>query len=162
MKTMSQFPRRHPFGVRPLVRSAFAVCLLAGLTAATTAPKPAAPSASDKSFADCQLDYQRADNMWAPLGVPSASLGTETIGLAVAQKKVFITDWKYEKIRNNGTSYYGSHLRIATNRSGRPMSLTIRAWEGDVFNFVLRTYPVSLPANSTLRFRADLVNVLCQ
>ena len=112
-----QHSRRRPLGGRPPVRFTFAACLLAGITAASVAAKPAAISPRSASFADCQLDYRRADNMWAPEGQPSASLGTETIGLAVGQKKVFITDWKYEKLRNDGTRYYGSHLRIATNRS---------------------------------------------
>ena len=162
MTTNSQHPWRHPFGVRPFVRSAFAVCLLAGGTVASVAARPAAPSPHGESFADCQLDYRRADNMWAPTGQPSASLGTETVGLAVGQKKVFITDWKYEKLRNDGTRYYGSHLRIATNRSARTIRMTVRGWVGDVFNFSFRDVPVALAPNTSANLRHDLVDVLCQ
>lgn len=162
MTTNSQHSRRRPLGGHPLVRSAFAACLVAGLTAATTAPSPAAPSGRGESFADCQLDYRRADNMWAPTGQPSASLGTESIGLAVGQKKVFITDWKYEKLRNDGTRYYGSHLRIATNRSGRTIRMTVRGWTGDIFNASFRDVPVSLLPNSSANLRHDLVDALCQ
>jgi hypothetical protein len=162
MTTSSQHSRRRPFGGRLIVPSALAACLLAGGTVASVAWRPAAPSPRGESFADCQLDYRRADNMWAPAGQPSASLGTESVGLTAGQKRLFITDWKYEKVRNDGTQYYGSHLRIATNRSARPMSLTVRGWVGDVFNFALRTYPVSLPAYASKQFKADLVDVLCQ
>ena len=111
----------------------------------------------------CQLDYQRADNMWAPLGVPNGSLGTETLGLATGQKKVFLTDWKYEKVRNDGATYYGSHLRIATNRSAGTISLTVRGWVGDIITgTTLRTYAVGLPPNTSKKFQDDLVDVSCQ
>ena len=162
MTTNSQHSRRRPFGGRLIAPSALAACLLAGGTVASVAWRPAAPSPRGESFADCQLDYRRADNMWAPAGQPSASLGTETIELAVSQKRVFITDWKYEKQRNDGTRYYGSHLRIATNRSARPMRLTVRGLVGDLFNWSIRDYPVSLPPNTSTQFKADLVDVLCQ
>ena len=162
MTTNSQPSRRRPFGGRPLVRSAFAACLLAGGTVAIVAAKPAAHPWRGESFADCQLDYRRADNMWAPAGQPSASLGTETIGLVAGQKKAFITDWKYEKLRNDGTRYYGSHLRIATNRSARTIRMTIRGWTGDVFNFSFKDIPVALLPNTSANLRHDLVDVLCQ
>ena len=163
MTINSQHSRRRTLGGRPPARFALAACLLAGITAASVAAKPAAVSAPGVSVADCQLDYRRADNMWAPEGQPSASLGTETIGLAAGQKRVFITDWKYEKLRNDGATYYGSHLRIATNRSAHPMSLTVRGWVGDIITgMTLRTYPVGLPANTSKQFKADLVDVLCQ
>lgn len=162
MTTLLQNSRRRRFGGRPLGWSAMAACLLAGGTVASVAAKPAAISPRSASFADCQLDYRRADNMWAPTGQPSASLGTETIGLAVGQKKVFITDWKYEKLRNDGTRYYGSHLRIATNRSARTIRMTVRGWTGDVFNFSFRDVPVALLPNTSANLRHDLVDVLCQ
>lgn len=162
MNTMLQHSRRRLFGGRPFVWPALAACLLAGGTVASVAAKPAAISPRSASFADCQLDYRRADNMWAPTGQPSASLGTETIGLAVGQKKVFITDWKYEKLRNDGTRYYGSHLRIATNRSARTIRMTVRGWTGDVFNFSFRDVPVALLPNTSANLRHDLVDVLCQ
>jgi hypothetical protein len=111
----------------------------------------------------CQFDYQRADNMWAPAGVPKGSLGTESIALVSGQKQVFLTDWKYEKLRNDGARYYGSHLRTATNRSGQTIRLTVRGWVGDLISgTTLKTYPVSLNPNTSAQFRADLVDVLCQ
>ena len=64
----------------------------------------------------CALEYSRADNMWAGWGSPGGSLGAETITLEPGQKRVFVTDWAYEKKRNDGTNYYGSHLRYAVNR----------------------------------------------
>ena len=128
------------------------------------APDPGpTPSPGAGSVASCQLEYQRADNMWAPRGVPNGSLGTETIGLAVGQKKAFLTDWKYEKMRNDGTTYYGSHLRIATNRSANAISLTVRGWVGDILSgTTLREYTVGLPPNTSKQFQDDLMNVLCQ
>jgi hypothetical protein len=132
------------------------------MQAPTPDPGPT-PSPGTGSVPACQLDYQRADNMWAPLGVPNGSLGTETLGLATGQKQAFLTDWKYEKVRNNGTTYYGSHLRIATNRSAGTISLTVRGWVGDIFTgTTLRTYTVGLPPNTSKKFQDDLVDVRCQ
>lgn len=162
MTTNLQHSRR-PFGGRPLVGSAFAACLLVGGIAVSVAANPAALLPSGKSVATCQLDYQRADNMWAPFGVPNGSLGTESVALTSGQKKAFLTDWKYEKMRNDGYRYYGSHLRIATNRSGQTMSVTIRGWEGNLLGGItLRTYPVTLAPNTSRQFKHDLVDVLCQ
>lgn len=73
----------------------------------------------------CTLQYQRADNMWAALGRPDGALGKETITVSPAATKVFSTDWKYEKRRNDGTNFYGSHLRIATNTGRNPLQLVI-------------------------------------
>ncbi len=75
---------------------------------------------------ECVLEFQRADNMWADWGRPDGPLGTETITLQPGQTRVFVTDWKYEKQRNDGTNYYGSHLRIATNRGQSPVSLRLK------------------------------------
>lgn len=63
----------------------------------------------------CTLEYMRADNMWAAQGRPDGFLGTESITVQPGQTKVFVTDWKYEKQRNDGTNYYGSHVRIVRN-----------------------------------------------
>ena len=65
----------------------------------------------------CTLQYYRADNMWATWG--TGNLWAETLTLQAGQNRVFATDWAYEKRRNDGTNYYGSHLRLAVN-SGRP------------------------------------------
>lgn len=78
----------------------------------------------------CKLDYQRADNMWAAEGRPDGNLGTETISLNRGQKRIFNTDWKYEKQRNDGTNYYGSHLRIAHNDGSGTLHVSVRYGPG--------------------------------
>lgn len=72
----------------------------------------------------CTLEYYRADNMWEGWG--SGNLGAETITLQPGQKKSFATDWAFEKKRNDGTSYYGSHLRLAVNRGTGSVQVRIR------------------------------------
>ena len=74
----------------------------------------------------CTLEYRRADNMWANWGRADGDLGTETITLQPGQRKVFATDWSYEKRRNDGTNYYGSHLRRAVNAGAGPVELVVR------------------------------------
>ena len=106
------------------------------------------------STTSCKLDYQRADNMWAAFGRPDGQLGTETISLAAAQNKVFITDWTYEKQRNDGTNYYGSHLRIATNSSTHSLRLQVRT--------LTLTSWVALAPGKTQQFQADLMDVFCE
>ena len=75
------------------------------------------------SAQSCTLEYRRADNMWAPAGQPSPSLGVESVTVAKGQARSFLTDWKFEKLRNDGTTYYGSHFRVATNRGTTPVRL---------------------------------------
>jgi hypothetical protein len=82
----------------------------------------AAPAAAQQ----CTLEYQRADNMFAGMGRPDGQLGKETVTLEPGQTKVFTTDWKYEKQRNDGANYYGSHTRIVRNTGKRPMQLVFR------------------------------------
>ena len=128
----------------------------------TSSSGTSVPGTATAAVAACQLEYQRADNMWAPFGVPKGSLGTETIGLMVGQKKVFDTDWKYEKVRNDGTSYYGSHLRIATNRSGQTIRLKLWGYVVDLAGWNLRPFSVSLAPNTSKQFQDDLAEVECQ
>jgi hypothetical protein len=101
----------------------------------------------------CRLDYQRADNMWAAFGRPVGSLGTESISLLDGQTRIFITDWKYEKLRNDGANYYGSHLRIATNPGARPVWLRTHT--------ALAAGWLTLNAGETKSFQADLDEVSC-
>ena len=91
----------------------------ASLLALATAAAPAAAQS-------CTLQYQRADNMWAAFGRPDGNLGTETITLQPGQTKVFVTDWKYEKKVNDGSNYYGSHLRVMTNAGQRRVRVLLR------------------------------------
>lgn len=74
---------------------------------------------------ECRIEYQRADNMWAGLGRPDGALGTETLTLKPGERKVLITDWKYEKQKNDGTNYYGSHVRIMRNAGQRPVEVVV-------------------------------------
>ena len=67
--------------------------LVLGLALAASAPSLGAQS--------CTLEYRRADNMWANWGRPDGYLGSETITLQPGQKKIFATDWAYEKQRND-------------------------------------------------------------
>ena len=121
----------------------------------------AGPSASAQS---CTLEYRRADNMWAPKGEPSPSLGTESLTLAKGTGKDFLTDWKYEKMRNDGTIYYGSHLRVATNRGTIPMRLfTVmlkRTDTWDAYSKLTQGFIVIQPGETKL-MRDDLYNVGC-
>ena len=85
----------------------------------------------------CVLEYQRADNMWAAFGRPDGALGVETITLAPGTARVFVTDWKYEKTRNDGTNYYGSHGRTHHNRGTRPVKITYKPGAASVRTFYL-------------------------
>jgi len=123
-----------------------------GTHLATPAPPP------------CRLDYQRADNMWAGWGKPDGSLGTETIQLAVGESKVFLTDWKYEKLRNNGTTYYGSHLRVATNVSSGKIRLRYRSLVVMAANLLGGSgseFWTGMLPNTSQTFQADLMEVHC-
>ena len=101
----------------------------------------------------CKLDYQRADNMWAPLGKPVGSLGTESVTLLDGQTKLFFTDWKYEKLRNDGTNYYGSHLRIATNAGARWLKIQIQTQVSSSW--------VTIKGGETYYYQHDLAQVSC-
>lgn len=73
-----------------------------------------------------QLDYWRADNMWAAAGRPDGDLGREWIKLQTGQTRIFVTDWKYEKRRNDGTNYYGSHGRVLQNAGTVPIDIVLK------------------------------------
>lgn len=73
-----------------------------------------------------RLDYWRADNMWAAAGRPDGDLGKESISLEVGKTRIFVTDWKYEKRRNDGTNYYGSHGRILENSGSVSVDVVLK------------------------------------
>ncbi len=77
-----------------------------------------------------KLDYWRADNMWAAAGRPDGNLGQETVTVDAGQKRVFITDWKYEKQRNDGTNFYGSHGRRLTNSGSQLVEVKLNNFDG--------------------------------
>jgi len=144
-----------------------------------------APPASAQ-MTPCVFEYRRADNMWSNWGRPDGLLGAETITLQPGQKKVFVTDWSYEKKRNDGANFYGSHLRRAVNRGAGPLQIKVRGpasmytfasvaaklvtnlTSGTVFgtqagmlvSLVLGSSPTFQPGDSAL-FRHDLAEVSC-
>jgi hypothetical protein len=121
---------------------------------------------------DCVLEYQRADNMWAAFGRPDGTLGTETISLKAGESRVFVTDWKYEKTRNDGANFYGSHLRVATSKGRLPTtvevvsaSATVESMLGNVLEMVQKIAwnraLVGGKVGSARLYRADLAVVRC-
>lgn len=149
----------------PLLRST-----LLALAAATALPALAQDKPSAPSGGSCTLSYQRADNMWAAAGRPDGALGTETLTLQPGQKKVFSTDWKYEKQRNDGTNYYGSHLRVATNTGTRSVHLVLRGSPLDLVRgaFSAIATKVSGASGATAlapggraTYKHDLMEVVC-
>ena len=108
----------------------------------------AAPVSAFAQTAPCVLEYRRADNMWANWGRPDGLLGAETITLQPGQKKVFATDWSYEKQRNDGTNFYGSHLRRVVNRGAGPLQMKVRG-PGSMFAFSKLVTIVSSTLQST-------------
>jgi len=116
------------------------------------------------SAQSCTLEYRRADNMWAPAGQPSASLGVETVTVAKGQARSLLTDWKYEKLRNDGTTYYGSHFRLATNRGTTPVriysGLLKQSSSDDAYSKQSQAYYVVQPGE-TKTLRDDIYSVGC-
>ncbi len=133
-------------------------------TYAVTIQPPAPPAPPP-----CKLNYQRADNMWAAFGRPDGFLGTESISLPSGQTKVFITDWAYEKKTNDGTNYYGSHLRVATNpgagvvrlRTRNPASAVIGGIAANLAQKLSLGWLVMKPGERA-EFSDDLMEVHCE
>ena len=117
-------------------RAALAASVLGLVISASPASAQTAP---------CVFEFRRADNMWASWGRPDGLLGSETITLQPGQKKVFATDWSYEKQRNDGTNFYGSHLRRAVNRGAGPLQIKLRG-PGSMFAFAKQM--VTLASNT--------------
>ena len=122
--------------------------------------------AAAASAQECRIEYQRADNMWAAPGRPDGQLGTETLTLKPGETKVFNTDWKYEKRRNDGTNYYGSHVRVLRNTGTLPVKLAMTgntAQTGSVHNKVVGQKVLSQlePGKDATALRADLQEVSC-
>lgn len=139
-----------------------------GLTLALTV------SAADIAAQACTLEYRRADNMWSDWGRADGYLGIETITLQPGQKRVFATDWSYEKQRNDGTNFYGSHLRLAVNRGTVPVQLRLRGplhfIQGGLAGALASKLTAvaiakgsvpGLPPGDTAQYRHDLAEVIC-
>ena len=115
---------------------------------------------------ECRIEYQRADNAMAAAGRPDGQLGTETLTLKPGQRKVFNTDWKFEKRRNDGTNYYGSHMRILRNTGGAPVRLSLKGNElpvGVAGASIVGQKAVGelKPGGSATQLRHDLEEVIC-
>jgi hypothetical protein len=87
--------------------------------------------------------------MWATDG----NLGPETVTVSPGWKRWFITDWKYEKLRNDGVRFYGSHLRVAKNTGTMNVGLSIKNQFGSKL--------VPMQPGQTQQFRDDLEYVFC-
>ena len=79
--------------------------------------------------------------------------------------KVFTTDWKYEKRRNDGRNYYGSHVRIVRNAGQRPIKLVFRGSEikvGGIIGQIIGDRGLStLKPLARGEVRGDLMEVSC-
>jgi hypothetical protein len=143
------------------------------------------PGSASAQTTPCVLEYRRADNMWASWGRADGQLGAETIMLQPGQTKAFVIDWSYEKQRNDGANFYGSHLRRAVNRGAGPLQVRVRGpglmfmfsrllavvsntlqsnyfgtHAGALVKLVLGSSPTLQPGDSAF-FRHDLAAVSC-
>ena len=129
-------------------------------------------AARPMSAQGCTLEFQRADNMWAAFGRPDGPLGKETLTVPRGTTKVLATDWKYEKSRNDGTNYYGSHLRVATNTGSTPVQVLIvsgaldfKAMLNDIMADAIRmswnSGLVTIAPGAIRKFKSDLGEVRC-
>ena len=120
-------------------------------------------TATVPAAAQCVLEYQRADNAWAQSGRPDGSIGTERLVLQPGQRRTFVTDWSYEKRRNDGTNYYGSHVRIVRNAGKRPILVsyneTIVAKNGRAEKG--NSAHLALSPGQKLSIRLDVTEVEC-
>ena len=115
---------------------------------------------------ECKIEFQRADNMWAAPGRPDGQLGTETLTLKPGETKVFNTDWKYEKRRNDGTNFYGSHVRVMRNSGTLPVKLSMKGNQGQTGSGVAGVIGQEVlnqlePGKGATALRADLQEVSC-
>ncbi len=115
----------------------------------------------------CKLDYWRADNMWAAAGRPDGNLGMESLTLEQGQTRVFVTDWKYEKQRNDGTNYYGSHGRRLKNSGGQVIDVKLSSLEGIPASLMSALISgvaagfIRLRPDQTVDIKADIQEVSC-
>jgi hypothetical protein len=101
-----------------------------------------------------KLQYWRADNMWAAEGRPDGNLGMEEATVQSGQKRVFITDWRYEKVRNDGTNYYGSHGRKLKNPGPGNVVVVLTVSPGQ-----LHQPRQTLTPGQEMNIKADIIEV---
>ena len=128
---------------------------LAAVALAVWASTAAAQSPSDWYYY-CDIHYYRADNMWGSKADAYKSLGEESFRLDKNAPKDFVTDWKYEKKRNDGRTFYGSHARVLANKGNHHATFYIN--EGGPFG----SKEIVLPPNSSIEVRGDIISVICR
>lgn len=129
------------------------VAALAALGSAALHAEPAAAQTATTEY--CEMNYARADNMWGDETSAVKSLGWESIRLSPGQKRAFSTDWKYEKMRNDGTNYYGSHGRLVSNLGTRIAKVTYKPTAVTV-----RTVYIE-PKRVSVSLKGDIVEIAC-
>lgn len=117
----------------------------------TAALASAAPAQAGNT---CKLDFRRADGMWGTAESSRTSLGWETLTLNPTQTRAFVTDWKYEKTRNDGQTYYGSHGRAFRNSGLRVVKLTLKVDPVRVGTFYL-------DPGASRDLKGDIVEISC-
>ena len=128
--------------------------LVAGLAATMVATPSAAQSTAWEYY--CQIVYYRADNMWGSKNDAYKSLGEESFRLNQGAAREFVTDWKYEKQRNDGRTFYGSHARALINRGNYFATFAIN--QGGLLG--IKEYV--LPPNSGVEVHGDIISVICR
>ena len=128
--------------------------LVTGLAATLVATPSAAQSTAWEYY--CAISYYRADNMWGSKNDAFRSLGEETLRLNQGAPKNFLTDWKYEKKKNDGTTFYGSHARLLANHGNTAATFFLS--QGPIFG----TKQYVLPPNSSVEVSGDIMSVVCR
>lgn len=122
--------------------------------AAVTGTMALASAAPAQAENICKLDFRRADGMWGTVESSLTSLGWESITLSPGQSRAFVTDWRFEKTRNDGQTYYGSHGRFFQNSGSRVVKVSIKSTPVAVFT-------VYLDPKASRYLKGDIVEVAC-
>jgi hypothetical protein len=102
-----------------------------------------------------KLQYWRADNMWAAEGRPDGNLGMEEVDVPKGTTRVFVTDWQYEKQRNDGVNFYGSHARKLTHAGGHNLVITLTSGSITLFEGQSATCKGDIKSVRALTFRTS-------
>ena len=89
---------------------------------------PGAPNTTSS----CDVEYRRANTMWANSGSVTPLPGLETLRVKPDSSRMFNSDWSYENTKNNGRAYYGSHLRRFMNVGPRMVIIYVRSLDPTV------------------------------
>jgi hypothetical protein len=103
--------------------------------------------------------------MWAAAGRPDGNLGMEEVSVQPGQRRVFVTDWRYEKQRNDGTNYYGSHGRKLKNSGSTDVFVRLTSYpSSSLRGYLTKTQTrgeLKLTPGSTVDIKADIIEVSC-